>query len=97
MNPDVPVEDFWSVMVYDAETRSMIVNGQVPGRDSNAKLKTNPDGSVDLYFGPAAPEGLESNWVKTIPENGFFLYFRFYGPKKEFYDRSWILDDLKKN
>ena len=97
VNPNVPVEDFWSVMVYDAETRSMIVNDQVPGRDSNAKLKTNTDGSVDLYFGPTAPEGLESNWVKTMPGEGFFLYFRLYGPKKEFFDLSWTLDDLKKN
>jgi hypothetical protein len=84
-------------MVCDAETRSMIVNDQVSGRDSNAKLETNTDGSVDLYFGPTAPEGLESNWVETIPGEGFFLYFRFYGPKKEFFDRSWLLDDLKKN
>ena len=97
VDADVPVEDFWSVMVYDTETRSMIVNDQVPGRDSNAELKTNKDGSVDLYFGPKAPEGLESNWVKTIPGEGFFLYFRFYGPKKEFFDLSWTLDDLKKN
>ena len=59
VDPNVPVEDFWSVMVYDSETRSMIVNGQVPGRDSNAKLKTNTDGSVDLYFGPTAPEGTD--------------------------------------
>jgi hypothetical protein len=96
VDADVPVEDFWSVMVYDAETRSMIVNGQVPGRDSNAKLKTNKGGSVDLYFGPKAPKGLESNWVKTIPGKGFFLYFRFYGPRKEFFDLSWRLDNLEK-
>lgn len=96
VDPNVPVEDFWSVMVYDAETRSMIVNNQVPGRDSNAELKTNPDGSVDLYFGPTAPEGLENNWVKTLPEKGFFLYFRAYGPKKEFFNLGWKLDDLQK-
>jgi hypothetical protein len=59
-------------------------------------LKTNEDGSVDLYFAPMAPEGLESNWVKTLPEKGFFLYFRVYGPKKEFFDRKWTLNDLEK-
>jgi len=95
VDADVPVEQFWSVMVYDTETRSMIVNNQVPGRDSNAKLITNNDGSVDLYFGPKAPKGKEANWVKTNPGNGFFLYFRFYGPKKEFFEREWLLDDLK--
>jgi len=96
VGPNVPVEDFWSVMVYDAETRSMIVNNQVPGRDSNAKLKTNEDGSVDLYFGPNPPKGSESNWVKTLPEKGFFLYFRAYGPKKEFFNLGWKLNDLEK-
>ncbi len=96
IDPNVPMEDFWSVMVYDSETRSMIVNGQRPGLDSNAKLKTNEDGSVDLYFGPTEPEGMESNWVKTNPDKGFFLYFRLYGPKKEFFDRSWTLNNLEK-
>jgi hypothetical protein len=96
IDPNVPMEDFWSVMVYDSETRSMIVNNQLPGLDSNLKLKTNEDGSVDLYFGPKAPKGMESNWVKTIPGKGFFLYFRLYGPKKAFFDRSWKLNNLQK-
>ena len=34
--------------------------------------------------------------VETIPEQGFFLNFRAYGPKNEFFDLSWTLDDLKK-
>ncbi|MEJ2372022.1 MAG: DUF1254 domain-containing protein, partial [Gemmatimonadales bacterium] len=96
VDADVPVVDFWSVMVYDAETRSMIVNNQIPGLDSNAKLKPNPDGSVDLYFGPEPPKGGKSNWVRTLPGKGFFLYFRAYGPKKEFFDLTWQLHDLKK-
>jgi hypothetical protein len=51
---NVPAKDFWSVTVYDAETRSMIDTDQnLSGRDSYQKLKTNADGSVDLYFGPA--------------------------------------------
>ena len=74
----------------------MIVNNQIPGLDSNAKLKANPDGSVDLDFGPEPPKGGKSNWGKTLPGKGFFLYFRAYGPKKEFFDLTWQLDDLKK-
>jgi hypothetical protein len=96
VDANVPVEDFWSVMVYDAESRSMILNDQLPGLDSNKKLDTNEDGSVDLYFGPKPPKGANSNWIKTLPEQGFFLYFRAYGPKKEFNDLSWVLDDLEK-
>jgi len=48
-------------------------------------------------YGPTTPEGLESNWIKTISGNGFLLYFRLFGLKKEFFDLSWTLDDLKKN
>jgi hypothetical protein len=86
VDANVPVEDSWSVMVYDAESRSMILNDQLPGPDSNKKLDTNEDGSVDLYFGPKSPKGANNNWIKTLPEQGFFLYFRVYGPKKEFND-----------
>jgi hypothetical protein len=38
---------------------------------------------------------MESNWVQTIPDRGFFLYFRLYGPEKEWFDRSWKLDDIE--
>ncbi len=96
--PNVPAKDFWSFTLYDNQTRAMLQTGQrFPGLDQNKKgLKANIDGSVDIYFGPKAPKGLESNWVKTIPGKGFFLYFRLYGPKKGFFDRSWQLDDLKR-
>ena len=56
---------------------------------------TNEDGSVDLYFGPTAPEGGEVNWVQTIPGRHWFSYFRFYGPLEPYFDRSWKLGDIK--
>ncbi|HEY7307604.1 MAG TPA: DUF1214 domain-containing protein, partial [Bryobacteraceae bacterium] len=94
---NVPAKDFWSVTVYDAETRSMIDTDQnLSGRESYQKLKTNADGSVDLYFGPTPPAGKESNWVKTIPSKGFFLYFRWYGPLQAYFDKSWKLPDVEK-
>jgi hypothetical protein len=34
-------------------------------------LKKNADGSIDLYFGPQAPSGGESNWLETVPGSGF--------------------------
>ena len=60
------------------------------------KLKANPDGSVDLHFGPKAPEGLESNWVQTVPGRAWFAYFRWYGPTKAYYDKSWALPDIER-
>lgn len=45
------------------------------------KITKNADGSADLYFGPKAPAGLESNWVDTSASKGWFVWFRFYSPK----------------
>jgi len=55
----------------------------------------NDDGSVDLYFGSEAPEGMEKNWIKTVPGQGWFAYFRLYGPLEPFFDRSWVLPDIE--
>ena len=51
---------------------------------------------MDIYFGPEAPAGKESNWVPTDPLRGFELMFRLYGPKKEFFDKAWVLPDVEK-
>ena len=59
------------------------------------RVTKNPDGSVDIYFGPRAPAGRESNWVPTDPARKFELMFRLYGPKKEFFDKVWVLPDVE--
>jgi len=59
-------------------------------------LKKNKDGSIDLYVGPEAPKGMESNWVKTNKDEGIFVYFRFYGPTKPFFDKTRIIGDLER-
>jgi hypothetical protein len=91
-----PVEQFWSFSVYDVETRSLLDSGTRSDVSSRMDLTLNEDGSVDLYFGPEAPEGLENNWVKTIPGRGWFTYFRLYGPTQGFFDRAWTLNDIEK-
>jgi hypothetical protein len=60
-----------------------------------ADLVRNPDGSVDVYFGPAKPNGA-ANWIKTKPGRGWFAYFRFYAPAKAYFDKSWQLNDIEK-
>ena len=88
---DVPVKDFWSVIVYDVQTRSMLQTNQAaPSVSSqNKDVKVNADGSVDIWFGPKAPEGMESNWVETIPGKGWFMILRLYGPLEPWFDKSW--------
>ena len=80
------------------QTRSMIVNdeGRV-SRGSPDELAVNEDGSVDLYFGPQRPEASpESNWVQTNLDEGWFVLFRFFGPERGYYDKSWKLPDFEK-
>jgi len=48
------------------------------------------------YVGPIAPRGKGSNWIKTVPGKGFFMYFRAYGPTESFFDKSWKLNDVTK-
>jgi hypothetical protein len=93
--PNVPVDDFWAVTVYDLETASYLRDQVKSSVDSNMDMAKNEDGSVDVYFGPKAPEGQEANWIPTTPDRRFFMLFRFYGPQKAAKDGSWQLDDIE--
>jgi hypothetical protein len=95
--PNPPVESFWAMTLYDVSTRAIINNtSKKAGVDSRMELQTNTDGSVDLYFGPTAPAGKESNWVQTMPNKAWFPYFRLYSPTKPFLDQTWVLPDIAK-
>jgi hypothetical protein len=91
-----PAKLFWSFTVYDVKTRCLIDNEQQRGdRGSrDPELRTNPDGSVDLHFGPRQPAAGASNWVQTIPGRHWFSYFRLYGPLEPYFDKSWKLGDV---
>ena len=92
---DVPVAQFWSVTVYDNETRCFVDTGVQPDRSSRDEIVVNADGSVDLFFGPALPQGAPgSNWIQTISGRGWFSYYRLYAPTQPFFDRSWSLEDF---
>jgi hypothetical protein len=93
--PNAPVKLFWSVTLYDIDTRALIRNKQkIADRSSRMELRTNADGSVDIHCGPKPPAGFEKNWIPTVPGRNWFAYFRFYQPTEAYFDRSWPLPDF---
>jgi hypothetical protein len=88
---NIPAKDFWSFVVYDNQTRSMLqTDEQFPSIGSEDKtVVVNPDTSVDVYFGPTAPAGHETNWVQTVPGKGWNVLLRLYGPLQPWFDKTW--------
>jgi hypothetical protein len=93
---NVPVKQYWSLTLYDFDTHAFIRDVSYPSRSSlNPVLKKNADGSVDIYLSAKAPEGKEGNWIPTKEGRRFEGLFRFYGPEKPIFDKSWKLGDIE--
>jgi hypothetical protein len=89
--PDIPAKNFWSAAVYDTQTRSLLqTDDPYPSLTSlTGTVRQSPDGSTDVYFGPAPPEGRESNWIQTVAGKGWFTILRLYGPLEPWFDKTW--------
>ncbi|MFE1578768.1 DUF1254 domain-containing protein [Streptomyces fradiae] len=93
--PDIPAARFWSVTVYDNQTRSMLDTPQrYPRAGSQAypgpAATADPDGTTTVHFGPERPDGVpEGNWVQTLPDRGWFAVLRLYSPLGPFFDKTW--------
>ena len=97
---NIPHENFWSVTVYDTQTRSLLQTdypypaigsgkGFPKEGSPNGAVQQNADGTTDIYFGPEAPEGKKANWIQTVPGRGWFNVLRIYSPKANFLDKTW--------
>ena len=94
---NAPVTQYWSATVYDRATHGLIRNLPSPSRSSQTPgLRKNPNGSVDIYFGPKAPASGKANWVPTSADGKFEVLFRFYGPEKALFEKAWKLPDVEK-
>jgi len=89
--PAIPAASFWSVIVYDRQTRLIIRNDQMwPSVHSNCRnLGVNPDGSVDVWFGPGVRTDQGNNWIQTIPGKGWYMVLNLYDPLEAWFDKTW--------
>lgn len=89
--PNVPAKLFWSIIVYDTQTRSQLQTHQQWPSVNNvvAGLEKSADGSIDLYFGPTLPAGKDANWIQTVPGKRWYVWLRLYGPLESWWDKTW--------
>ena len=64
---NAPVRLYWSATVYDRATHALIRDLPWSSRSSQhaGPADRTPTDRSDVYFGPKAPAGKESNWVPT--------------------------------
>jgi hypothetical protein len=89
--PNIPAKTFWSIIPYDTQTRSVLQTDQRDAALSSetGTVRSNPDSSVDIYFGPEAPHGEQQNWVQTVRGKGWFTILRLYSPLEPWFDKTW--------
>ena len=89
--PNVPVNDFWALTVYDTQTRSQLQTSQAfPTVGSQSKgIQQNTDGAYDIWFSPQPPAGKEGNWLATVPGKSWFTILRMYGPLEPWINKTW--------
>jgi hypothetical protein len=92
---DIPAAKFWSVTLYDNQTRSMLQTGQPYPRAGSQAYPTsaavaNADGSTSIYFSPEKPKDVaDGNWIQTVSGKGWFPLLRLYSPLQPFFDKTW--------
>jgi hypothetical protein len=94
---DVPVQQFWSVTVYNKETAALFRESTHVALGSvSPGVQKNDDGTTDIYFGASAPAGHEPNWLETPAGKGWWPWFRFFGPETPLFEKTWKLPDIER-
>jgi len=75
----IPARAFWSLTLYDNQSRSMLQTSQrFPRAGSQSypspAAEAASDGSTTVFIGPKQPEGVKrGNWIQTDPQKGWFI------------------------
>lgn len=97
----IPARAFWSLTLYDNQTRSMLQTPQKYPRAGSQSYpspaaETSADGSTTVYIGPEQPDGVaRGNWIQTDAKKGWFTILRFYSPLPAFFDKSWRPSEIE--
>jgi hypothetical protein len=49
---------------------------------------------TDASNSATPPPGCEQNWIKTLPDQGWSIFIRLYGPLQSYFDHTWKPDDI---
>ena len=99
--PNIPAAKFWSLTLYDNQTRSMLQTAQRFPRAGSQSFpspaaEANADGSTTVYFGPSKPIGVkDGNWIQTLPGKGWFVILRLYSPLEPFFTKTWRPSEIE--
>src|SRR5215217_3348676 len=98
---DIPEANFWSLTLYDNQTRSMLDTPQRFPRAGNQSYPSpatepNADGSTTIHLGPTQPAGIaRGNWIQTMPGKGWFAILRLYSPREPFFAKEWRPSEIE--
>jgi hypothetical protein len=98
---NIPAAAFWSLTLYDNQTRSMLQTSQKYPRAGSQSYPSPAaemadDGSTTVYFAPEQPDGVaRGNWIQTDPKKGWFTILRLYSPMPSFFDKSWRPSEIE--
>lgn len=97
----IPARAFWSLTLYDNQSRSMLDTPQRYPRAGSQSYPSpaaepNADGSTTVYFSPTQPAGVNrGNWIQTMPGKGWFTILRLYSPLETFFTKEWRPSEIE--
>jgi hypothetical protein len=97
----IPEAKFWSLTLYDNQSRSMLSTPQRYPRAGSQSFpspaaEADASGVTTVYFGPRQPAGVpRGNWIQTVPDKGWFVILRLYSPLEPFFNKSWRPSEIE--
>ena len=91
-----PVDAFWSLSAYDAQSIDLIPNpiARYSIGDRTKGLKRKSDGTIEILIQSSPPTDPDINWL-PVGDRMFFLTLRMYQPRPAAFDGRYHLPALE--